>query len=58
MHRIAELERETRELRSLLDDAVRRIRQLEGSTPEARQAQYEADLAAADLAESGYGEPW
>ena len=56
MGRIAELERETRELRSLLDDALDRIGELEKSTPEARQAQYEADLAAADLAASGYGE--
>lgn len=33
-----------------------RIARLEGSTPEARQRQYEADVAAADLAESGYWE--
>jgi hypothetical protein len=61
--RIAELEQQTRdlrqatrELRSLLDGAFCRIRALEGSTPETRQAQYEADLAAADLAASGYGD--
>lgn len=35
-----------------------RIEALERSTPEARQAQYEADVAAADLAASGYGEEW
>jgi len=60
MGRIAELERETRALRTDLRDALERIRGLENSTPEARQAQYEADLAAADLAASGYGEeePW
>ena len=58
MHRIAELERETRELRSLLDNALDRIGELENSAPEARQAQYEADVALADLADSGYGEPY
>jgi hypothetical protein len=31
-----------------------RVRDLEGQTPQAQQAQYEADIAAADLAESGY----
>ncbi len=46
-----------RELRGQLDLALERIRDLEGSAPEARQARYEADLAAADLAESGYGQP-
>jgi hypothetical protein len=34
-----------------------RVKALEADTPQARQLQYEADLAAADLAESGYGEP-
>ncbi|HUK73790.1 MAG TPA: hypothetical protein VLW50_34445 [Streptosporangiaceae bacterium] len=38
-----------------LADALARIAELERSTPQARQAQYEADLAAADLAESGFG---
>ena len=51
---IRRLQEDVRELRSQLDDALGRIRQLEGSTPEARQAQYEADVAAADLAASGY----
>jgi hypothetical protein len=41
-------------LRSQVDDALERIRALEADTPQARQLQYEADLAAADLAESGY----
>jgi hypothetical protein len=34
--------------------ALERIAALEKQTPQARQLQYEADLAAADLAESGY----
>jgi hypothetical protein len=54
MGRIAALEEHVRELRALLDGALERIQQLEASTPEARQAQYEADVAAADLAASGY----
>jgi len=61
MHRIGELERVTRELRQdvrelrgALQLAEQRIRELEGQTPQARQLQLEADLAAADLAESGY----
>jgi hypothetical protein len=41
-------------LRSQLDGALERIRSLEQQTPQARQVQLEADLAAADLAESGY----
>ena len=41
-------------LRDQLDDALERIRALEGQTPQARQLQLEADQAAADLAESGY----
>jgi hypothetical protein len=55
-------------LREDLGRAEERIRGLEEqaaalqrSTPEARQAQHEADVAAADLAESGYderGEPF
>jgi len=60
MYRIAELERVTRELRGdvrelrgRLGTAERRIRELEDQTPHARQLQLEADLAAADLAESG-----
>ncbi len=61
MYRIGELERMTRDLRQdvrrlrgLLELAEGRIRALEGQTPQARQLQLEADLAAADLAESGY----
>jgi hypothetical protein len=61
MYRIGELERVTRdlrqdvrELRGLLEVADGRIRELEGQTPQARQLELEADLAGADLAESGY----
>jgi hypothetical protein len=39
-----------------LRDALERIRALERDTPQARQLQYEADLAVADLAASGYAE--
>jgi septal ring factor EnvC (AmiA/AmiB activator) len=46
-NRIETLERELRE-------ATARLASLERDTPQARQAQYEADLAAADLAASGY----
>ena len=42
------------DLEDALTEATGRIAALERSTPEARQAQYAADLAAADLAESGY----
>jgi hypothetical protein len=41
-------------LQRQLDDALDRIAALEKQTPQARQLQLEADLAAADLAESGY----
>jgi hypothetical protein len=60
---VDELRRELRELREDLRDALNRIHALEDrqpdyaleqDTPQARQLQYEADLAAADLAESGY----
>ena len=58
MYRIAELERvtreqrqEIRELRGALDIAEKRIGQLERSTPQARQLQYEADVAGADALE-------
>ena len=37
-----------------LDDLRNRVYALEHDTPQARQMQLEADLAAADLAESGY----
>ena len=47
-------EERIRELENDLRDAFERIRALEGQTPRARQLQLEADLAAADLAESGY----
>jgi len=60
-HRHYDTESELRELQSLvaglredLSRAEDRIRGLESQTPQARQLQLEADLAAADLAESGY----
>jgi len=43
-----------RELREELEEAQGRIRQLEAQTPEARQLELEADIAAADAADSGY----
>jgi hypothetical protein len=49
------------ELEDALGEATGRIRELEAQTPQARQLQLEADLAAADLTESGYderGEPF
>lgn len=47
------------DLENDLTAALGRIRDLEQQTPEARQAEYEADIALADSAESGYGnEPW
>jgi hypothetical protein len=45
---------EVSSLRGQLDRALDRIGALEAASPEARQLQYEADLAAADLTESGY----
>ena len=51
---IADLRQDVRELGGQLDNAMTRIRALEAGTPQARQLQLEADLAAADLAESGY----
>jgi hypothetical protein len=60
-HRHYDTESELRALRSLVaglrEDLARaeeRIRGLEAQTPQARQLQLEADLAAADLAASGY----
>jgi hypothetical protein len=54
-HGLNELRAAVRELRDQLDEALGRIADLEKQTPQARQLQYEADIAAADLAESGYG---
>lgn len=51
---IRSLREDVRELRGQLDIAMGRIRTLEKDTPQARQLQLEADLAAADLAASGY----
>ena len=48
------LREDVRDLRSQLDDALERIGALEKQTLQAGQLQYEADLAAADLADSGY----
>ena len=42
------------EVETLRSELENRVRALEGSTPAARQAQYEADVAVADLAASGY----
>jgi hypothetical protein len=47
-------EERIRELEGDHSAALERIAALEKQTPQARQLQYEADLAAADLAESGY----
>jgi hypothetical protein len=52
--RITALQDEVDGLRGQLNDALGRIAVLEKQAPQARQLQYEADLAAADLAESGY----
>ena len=51
---LSRAEERIRELEDDLCDALERIRVLEGQTPQARQLQLEADLAVADLAESGY----
>jgi hypothetical protein len=58
------LRRELRELREALAgykrdlaDARARIRDLEEQTPEARQLELEADIAAADAADSAYRYP-
>jgi hypothetical protein len=60
-HRHYDTESELRELQSLvaglredLSRAEDRTHGLEARTPQARQLELEADLAAADLAESGY----
>ena len=55
---IRRLQEDVRELRALIEDAVlklaARVGELETQTPQAQRLQHEADLAAADLAESGY----
>jgi hypothetical protein len=55
---IRRLQQDVRELRALIEDAAgklaARVRELEAQTPQAQRLQHEADLAAADLAESGY----
>ena len=54
---IRRLQEDVRELRALIEDAVlklaARVGELEAQTPQAQRLQHEADLAAADLAESG-----
>jgi hypothetical protein len=57
-HRHYDLESLIAGLREDLGRAEERIRELERDTPQARQLQYEADVAAADLADSGYAEEW
>jgi hypothetical protein len=51
---LSRAEERIRELEDGLRDVLGRITALEGQRPQARQLQLEADLAAADLAESGY----
>ena len=69
-HRHYDLEREDERLEALIDQwradlrglredlaaALGRIRQLEQRTPEARQAEREADIALADLGKPGDGD--
>jgi hypothetical protein len=52
--RIRELEQVVSVYGETLDDVRNRVYALEHGTPQARQLQYEADVAAADLAASGY----
>jgi hypothetical protein len=52
--RIRELEQVQSAHGETLDAVRNRVCALEHDTPQTRQLQYEADLAAADLAESGY----
>ncbi len=54
IERIGKLEQIVSVYGETLDDLRNRAYALERDTPQARQLQYEADLAAADLAESGY----
>jgi hypothetical protein len=51
---IRTLREDIRELRGQLDAAMNWRQALEHQTPQARQLRLEADLAAVDLAESGY----
>lgn len=50
---LGEMDARLGELRSDLEAALGRVRELEQQTPQARRLQYEADLAAADLAADG-----
>jgi hypothetical protein len=55
-HHVPALQAQVSVLRDELDQALARIRDLEAQTPQAQRLQYEADLAAADLAETGYAD--
>jgi len=52
------LREDVRELRGQLDITTGRLRELETRTPHARQLAHEADLAAAELAASGYDDTY
>lgn len=56
--RIRDLEQTIATYGETLDDLRNRVYVLEHSTPEARQLQYEADVAMADLRASGYAEDY
>ena len=49
-----EIDDAKKELEERIAKLENRVAELESGTPQARQLQYEADLAAADLAASGY----
>lgn len=51
---IKNLRRDLAEAQQQIKKLERRLKALEADTPQARQLQYEADLAAAYLAASGY----
>lgn len=51
---IENLQRDLAEARQQIKKLEGRLKALEADTPQARQLQYEADLAVADLAASGY----
>jgi hypothetical protein len=53
-HHVPALQAQVSLLRDELDQALARIGDLEAQTPQAQRLQYEADLAAADLADSIY----
>jgi hypothetical protein len=57
-NRVAALEELTSVYGETLDSLRNRVYALEHGTPQARQAQYEADEALADNAAAGYREDW